>query len=73
MELKKSLHLSFHDPFMIRPDCCFPNEMAVIGAGSIGPDLGYHLISALPEKKIYPVDIAEEASRNRSPPKCHRR
>jgi len=49
---------------MIRPDRRFPNEMAFIGAGSIGPDLAYHLISALPEKKMYPVDIAEEASRN---------
>jgi 3-methyladenine DNA glycosylase AlkC len=64
MELKKPLYPSFHNPSMIRPHRSFPNEMAVIGAGSVGPDIGCYLISALPEKKICVVDIAEEALRN---------
>ena len=33
--------------------------MAVIGAGTIGPDIGYYLKSALPDAKLYLVDVAE--------------
>ena len=64
MGQKKPLYPSFYNPFMIKPDLSLPDEMAVIGAGSIGPDIGYYLISALLEKKLYLVDIAEEALRN---------
>jgi 3-hydroxyacyl-CoA dehydrogenase len=34
--------------------------MAVIGAGSIGPDIAYFLRTGLPEKKLYLVDVVEE-------------
>ena len=64
MEMDKTLHPSFLNPFLIQPERGLPEEMAVIGAGSIGPDIGYYLISALPEKKLYLVDIAEEPLRN---------
>lgn len=64
MGQKKPLYPSFYNPFMIKPDRSLPDEMAVIGAGSIGPDIGYYLISALPQKKLYLIDIAEEALRN---------
>ena len=64
MEWEKTLYPSFRNPFMIKPDRGLPEEMAIIGAGSIGPDIGYYLISALPEKKLYLVDIAEEPLKN---------
>jgi 3-hydroxyacyl-CoA dehydrogenase/enoyl-CoA hydratase/carnithine racemase len=37
-----------------------PEEMAVIGAGHIGPDIAYFLRTGLPEKKLYLVDVVEE-------------
>jgi enoyl-CoA hydratase/3-hydroxyacyl-CoA dehydrogenase len=60
MEQKKALYLSFINPFLIRPNRSLPEEMAVIGAGSIGPDIGYYLRGAMPDKRLYLVDIAEE-------------
>jgi enoyl-CoA hydratase/3-hydroxyacyl-CoA dehydrogenase len=37
-----------------------PDEVAVIGAGTIGPDIGYYLKSAMPGCKLILVDIAEQ-------------
>jgi len=60
----EKLYPTFVNPFLIRPTRPLPDEMAVIGAGSIGPDIAYYLRSALPDKKLYLVDIAEEPLRN---------
>jgi len=60
MEQKKALYQSFINPFLIRPNTPLPEEMAVIGAGSIGPDIGYYLRGAMPDKRLYLVDIVEE-------------
>ena len=60
MKREKPLYPSFHNPFMIKPDRGLPGEMAVIGAGSIGPDIGYYLKSALPEITLYLVDVVEK-------------
>jgi enoyl-CoA hydratase/3-hydroxyacyl-CoA dehydrogenase len=38
--------------------------MAVIGAGTIGPDIGYYLKSAVPSAKLYLVDVVEEPLKN---------
>lgn len=38
-----------------------PRHVAVIGAGSIGPDIGYYLKSALPELKLTIIDISQAA------------
>ncbi len=57
---KSDLYPSFHNPFLIRPTRPIPEEMAVIGAGNIGPDIAYSLRTGLPEKKLYLVDIIEE-------------
>jgi len=37
--------------------------MAVIGAGTIGPDIAYYLKSALPQAKLFLLDIEEEPLR----------
>jgi enoyl-CoA hydratase/3-hydroxyacyl-CoA dehydrogenase len=60
MEQKKALYQSFINPFLIRPNRPMPEELAVIGAGSIGPDIGYYLRGAMPDKRLYLVDIVEE-------------
>jgi 3-hydroxyacyl-CoA dehydrogenase len=34
--------------------------MAVLGAGNIGPDIAYFFRTALPQQKLYLVDVVEE-------------
>ena len=57
---KKNLYPSFYNPYLIRPTRPIPEEMAVIGAGNIGPDIAYSLRTGLPETKLYLVDVIEE-------------
>ena len=55
-----NLYRSKFNPLLIQPDRSLPDEVAVIGAGTIGPDIGYYLKSAMPDCKLILVDIAEE-------------
>jgi enoyl-CoA hydratase/3-hydroxyacyl-CoA dehydrogenase len=57
---EKDLYKSARNPLLIQPSRPLPDEIAVIGAGTIGPDIGYYLKSALPDCKLVLVDIAEE-------------
>ena len=57
---EKDLYGSAHNPLIIQPSRPLPDEVAVIGAGTIGPDIGYYLKSALPDCKLVLVDIAEK-------------
>ncbi|MHC1590012.1 MAG: 3-hydroxyacyl-CoA dehydrogenase/enoyl-CoA hydratase family protein [Candidatus Hecatellaceae archaeon] len=43
-----------------------PSKIAVVGAGGIGPDIGYFFKSALPEAELVFVDIIEEALKGAS-------
>jgi 3-hydroxyacyl-CoA dehydrogenase/enoyl-CoA hydratase/carnithine racemase len=56
----KDLYPSFQNPYLIRPTRPVPEEMAVLGAGIIGPDIAYSFRLAFPEKKLYLVDVVEE-------------
>jgi len=49
------------NPLLAAPTRVMPQHVAVIGAGSIGPDIGYYLKSALPGLKLTLVDIAQPA------------
>lgn len=60
MKDNDSIYPSFQNPFLIRPTRPMPKEMAVLGAGSIGPDIAYFFRTALPQQKLYLVDIVEE-------------
>jgi enoyl-CoA hydratase/3-hydroxyacyl-CoA dehydrogenase len=60
MKKNDSLYPSLYNPFLIRPTRSIPEEMAVIGAGNIGPDIAYALRTGLPETKLYLVDVVEE-------------
>ena len=53
----KQLYRSYFNPLLIKPHRPLPKEIAVIGAGTIGPDIGYYLKSALPDIKLFLVDI----------------
>ena len=60
MPTDKKLYPSYNNPFLIQTDRPMPDEMAVIGAGHIGPDIAYFLRTGLPDKKLYLVDVAQE-------------
>ncbi len=54
------LYRSYLNPLLISSDRSLPREIAIIGAGTIGPDIGYYLKSALPQITLYLVDVAEK-------------
>ena len=60
MEAVKHLYRTVLNPLLIEPSRPLPDEIAVIGAGTIGPDIGYYLKSALPDSKLYLVDVVEK-------------
>ncbi|MBN2032790.1 MAG: 3-hydroxyacyl-CoA dehydrogenase/enoyl-CoA hydratase family protein [Deltaproteobacteria bacterium] len=60
----KKLYPSGCNPLFIKPSRPLPKEVAVVGAGTIGPDIGYYIKSALPSITLYLVDVVEEALKN---------
>lgn len=60
MHQEINLYPTFYNPLFTKPSRAFPQEVAIIGAGTIGPDIGYYLKSALPDIKLYLVDVVEE-------------
>lgn len=64
MNQEKGLYATSFNPLLIKPARPFPEEIAVIGAGTIGPDIAYYLKSALPAIKLYLVDVVEEPLKN---------
>ncbi|MEA3231609.1 MAG: 3-hydroxyacyl-CoA dehydrogenase/enoyl-CoA hydratase family protein [Thermodesulfobacteriota bacterium] len=60
MNPKNPLYRSYLNPLLISSDRPIPREIAIIGAGTIGPDIGYYLKSALPGIYLYLVDVAEK-------------
>ncbi|MCO5099990.1 MAG: 3-hydroxyacyl-CoA dehydrogenase NAD-binding domain-containing protein [Burkholderiaceae bacterium] len=49
------------NPLLAEPARAMPRHVAIIGAGSIGPDIGYYLKSALPGLRLTLVDLAQPA------------
>lgn len=49
------------NPLLARPTRAAPRHVAVVGAGSIGPDIAYYLKSALPGLKLTLLDIRQAA------------
>ena len=60
MDQKTKLYPSSFNPLFTKPTRPLPEEIAIIGAGTIGPDIGYYLKSAMPGIKLYLVDVVEE-------------
>ena len=60
MDAAKHLYRTVLNPLLIEPSRPLPDEIAVIGAGTIGPDIGYYLKSALPDSKLYLLDVVEK-------------
>ncbi len=53
--------MTFSNPLLHRPTRPFPKSIAIIGAGTIGPDIGYYLKTAIPDLKLTLVDVAQGA------------
>lgn len=49
------------NPLLHRPTRTLPRHVAIVGAGAIGPDIGYYLKSAVPDLALTLVDIAQGA------------
>ena len=52
--------LSSSNPALVTPDRGYPSTVAVIGAGTIGPDIAYFFKHTRPETELVLVDIVEE-------------
>ena len=52
---------TFANPLLERVTRPPPKRVAIIGAGTIGPDIGYYLKSALPALELVLVDLKQEA------------
>ena len=64
MNQEIKLYPSSFNPLFNKSDRPLPKEIAVIGAGTIGPDIGYYIKHALPSIKLYLVDVVEEPLAN---------
>lgn len=53
--------MSTANPLLQTPSRALPQHVAIIGAGTIGPDIGYYLKSALPQLRLTLVDVSQEA------------
>ncbi|HTC03075.1 MAG TPA: 3-hydroxyacyl-CoA dehydrogenase/enoyl-CoA hydratase family protein [Xanthobacteraceae bacterium] len=53
--------MSLQNPLLRESSRPLPRCVVVVGAGTIGPDIGYYLKSALPDLKLYLLDISQAA------------
>ncbi len=51
---------AIQNPLLITPSRALPKCVAIVGAGTIGPDIGYYLKSEIPGLKMYLVDVDQE-------------
>ena len=49
------------NPLLYKATRPLPKSVAIIGAGTIGPDIGYYLKAAIPNLKLYLVDVSQSA------------
>lgn len=64
METQQRLYPSTLNPLIAAPSRPLPTRIAVIGAGTIGPDIGYYVKSALPDVTLFLVDVVDKALTN---------
>jgi enoyl-CoA hydratase/3-hydroxyacyl-CoA dehydrogenase len=50
-----------NNPLLARPKRPLPARVGVVGAGTIGPDIGYYLKSELPDLHLVLIDVRQEA------------
>lgn len=62
--VNSDLYPNYQNPLLEKPDRSLPREVAIIGAGTIGPDIGYYFKSALPDLRLLLVDVIEKPLEN---------
>lgn len=60
MDYRSRLYPNFSNPLLFKPDRPLPKKVALIGAGTIGPDIGYYLKSALVDMELVLIDVIAE-------------
>ena len=60
MVKQNGLYRTAMNPLLIEGRRGLPKAVAVIGAGTIGPDIGYYLKSAMPDSRLILVDVVEK-------------
>ena len=55
------IYPGFVNPLLGAPRRALPEHVAIVGAGTIGPDIGYYLKVAIPDLTLTLVDVREEA------------
>jgi len=53
--------MTWRNPLLHLPKRPLPARVAIVGAGTIGPDIGYYLKSALPSMDLVLVDLEQRA------------
>jgi enoyl-CoA hydratase / 3-hydroxyacyl-CoA dehydrogenase len=51
--------MSYANPLLHKSSRPLPRRVVIIGAGTIGPDIGYYLKTALPDLTLHLVDVAQ--------------
>ena len=57
---ESTLYPGFSNPLLGSPRQDLPRHVAIVGAGTIGPDIGYYLKAALPDITLTLLDVAAE-------------
>jgi len=47
------------NPLLVEPSRPLPARIVIVGAGTIGPDIGYYLKAAIPDLTLHLVDVAQ--------------
>jgi enoyl-CoA hydratase / 3-hydroxyacyl-CoA dehydrogenase len=63
MSSRNKLYPDVLNPLLLKFERPLPREVAMVGAGTIGPDIGYFFKSAAPGIKLTLVDVVEEPLR----------
>ena len=53
--------MTLQNPLLRKSSRPLPRSVVVVGAGTIGPDIGYYLKSALPDLKLHLLDVSQPA------------
>jgi enoyl-CoA hydratase/3-hydroxyacyl-CoA dehydrogenase len=59
--MSTNLYPGFRNPLLGSPRTELPKHVAIVGAGTIGPDIGYYFKTALPGITLTLIDISEQA------------
>ena len=51
--------MTYANPLLHQPSRAMPSRVVIVGAGTIGPDIGYYLKSTIPNLTLHLLDVAQ--------------